>query len=168
MGEHISYENLNYLDYSVLELRDIMAQEIRKRFPNVKVCVGDCQEQIDVEDNSFDRAIAIHVLEHLPNLPKAIEQMHRILKKDGVFQVVIPCEGCLAYAIARKISTERIFKKRYHMSYDWCIKSEHINYPDEIIQELEKFFVIKKKKFFPFTIPLKFCNLVIALELLPK
>ena len=43
--------------------------------------------------------------------------------------VVIPCEGGLAYSLARRISAQRIFEKRYGMSYRFFIESEHINVP---------------------------------------
>ena len=112
--------------------------------------MGDCEERLSFENNYFDRVIAIHVLEHMANLPKALDEITRVLKKDGLFQVVIPCEGSFAHHIARKISAERIFKKRYKTSYDWFIKSEHLNVPYEIFNELKKNFVIKKKTIFQF------------------
>ncbi len=116
----------------------------------------------------YDRIIAIHVLEHLPDLPKAIENMKNNLNKDGVMHIVIPCEGSLVYSICRKISAERVFKKRYHMPYEWLISSEHINKPNEIIEGLEKDFDIVNKTFFPCLVPVLFCNVVIGLELRPK
>ena len=56
--------------------------------------------------------MAIHVLEHLPNLPKALTEVHRSIKKTGTFQVVIPFERGFAYQIAREISAKRIFQSR--------------------------------------------------------
>jgi len=83
--------------------------------------------------------------------------------------VVIPCEGSLAYSIARKISAERIFKKRYGMDYEWFIKREHINSPFEIFNELGKLFKTNSIKFFPFNgIQKEFCNLCIGINLTKK
>ena len=48
--------------------------------------------------------------------------------------VVIPCEGGLAYSLARRVSAQRIFEKRYGMSYRFFIESEHINVPREIMR----------------------------------
>ena len=130
--------------------------------------MGNCESELDFDDNFFDRIIAIHILEHLPNLPKALKEVFRVLKKGGCFQVVIPCEGSLAYTLARKVSAERIFKKRYKTNYNWFIESEHINLPYEIFNELKKNFNIIKKKYFPLPISYEFCNLCIGLNLLPK
>ena len=50
-------------------------------------------------------------------------------------------------------------------NYDWYIKSEHINLPYEIINELKKKFIINKKTYFPIPLSFEFCNLCIAINL---
>ncbi len=168
-GEHIRYENLNIQEYTALELRSEMAEAIRADFPSVEIVIGDCQEHIDVSDNYFDRVLAIHVLEHLPNLPKAIDEIKRILKPDGLLSIVIPCEGGLAYSLARNISARRIFEKRYKQSYDWFVACEHINFPHEIIGELNnKQFSTIDRAFFPLAVPIVSLNLCIGLTLVNK
>jgi len=168
LGEHIGYENLNAVDYYAMELRPEMAEVIKNRFPNVQVIVGDCQKHSSFPDHYFDRIIAIHVLEHLPNLPEALREVRRVLKTDGKFLIVIPCEGGTLYSFARFISAKRIFKKRYGEDYDWYIKTEHINLPDEIEEELKHYFTINKRSYFPFLIPSVQANLVIGLECAPR
>lgn len=168
LGEHISYEQLADLEYYAIELRPDMAKVIKEKFPQVKVTVGDCQARTIFEDNFFDRVNAIHVLEHLPNLPATLKEVNRILKPNGQFAVVIPCEGGLAYSLGRKISAQRLFEKKYKMKYDFFIKTEHINLPDEIFEELEYYFTIQRSGFFPFIIPSIQINLGIGLILKPK
>ncbi|MCP2727777.1 class I SAM-dependent methyltransferase [Limnofasciculus baicalensis] len=163
-GEHLRYENLNSQEYTALELRAEMAAAIRADFPSVEIVIGDCQEHIEVSDNYFDRVLAIHVLEHLPNLPKALDEIKRILKPNGLFSIVIPCEGGFAYSLARNISARRIFEKRYKQSYDWFVACEHINLPHEIIGELhKKQFSIINRTFFPLLVPIINLNLCIGL-----
>ena len=172
LGEHLLYERLTpeqKRQYVALELRKNMADRIKERFPEVQTCVGDCQARLNFEDGYFDRILAIHVLEHLPNLPAAIGEMNRLCNKEsGVFSVVIPCEGSLAYTFARRISAQRIFEKRYKQSYRWLIQREHLNKPQEILPELEKYFKVEHRAFFPLGLPLVFCNLCIGLTLVPK
>jgi SAM-dependent methyltransferase len=167
LGEHIEYEDLHGVEYYALEMRENMAAEIRRRFPAVHAITGNCEERIDFPDASFDRILAIHVLEHLPNLPAAIGEVRRLLKTDGEFIVVIPCEGGLAYSLARRISAQRIFEARYNTSYDWFIRTEHINVPSEILSELKPHFEIVDREFFPLRIPSITLNLVIGLTLRP-
>jgi len=168
LGEHIAYENLDNQQYSILELRENMANVLKERFPSVNTVVGDIQKQTIFNNEQFDRVIAIHVLEHLPDLPHALKEIHRVLKINGSFTAVIPCEGGLAYALARAISAKRLFKKKYKMKYDWLIKTEHINQPHEIIEEIEKQFVICERNYFPLALPFIFCNLCIGLNMIKK
>ncbi len=155
-------------NYYALDIRKNVLNVLSNEHPSINTVLGDCQEELKFDNNFFDRIIAIHILEHLPNLPNALKEISRVLKKNGCFQVVIPCEGSIAYSLARKISAERIFNKRYNSKYDWFIKTEHINLPHEIFNELKKNFIIKKKSYFPFMIPLEFCNLCIGINLEPK
>jgi hypothetical protein len=109
------------------------------------------------------------VLEHLPNLPGAVREMYRLCNKQrGVFTVVIPCEGGLAYGLARRISAQRMFERRYQQSYKWYISREHINRPHEILEELEKYFEVQHQSFFPLRVPIVQINLVIGLTLKPR
>jgi len=173
LGEHLDYENLSEIqavNYVASDLRENMVQKLQERFPKIKALVANCQEQLPYEDGYFDRIIAIHVLEHLPNLPAAIKEMYRLCdKKRGKFMVVIPCEGGLAYSLARRISAQRVFEKRYKQSYKWLIEREHINKPSEILEELNPYFSIQHKTFFPLPMfPIVNLNLCIGLTLTPK
>lgn len=167
LGSHIPFEDLKCQEYTILELRQNILDTLAQKHPEVNGILGDCQKPY-AEKGTFDRVIAIHVLEHLPNLPEALKQMHAVLKEDGVAHIVIPCEGSLAYSICRKISAERLFHKLYHMDYSWFIKTEHINLPYEIIEEIEKYFDIRYKKYFPIPLPFQFCNIAIGMTLYPK
>src|ERR1700690_3827639 len=115
LGEHLHYEKLGPEqedNYYAVELRENMAAEIRRRFPRVKAITGDCQARLDFADGYFDRYIAVHVMEHLPDLPSCIREAYRMLNKEkGQLLIVIPCEGSLAYSIARKISAERVYNQ---------------------------------------------------------
>lgn len=172
LAEHVNYEKLTpeqEANYVALELRQNMVDAIKERFPRIQAVAGDCQQRLDFEDGHFDRILAIHVLEHLPNLPLAVKEMYRVCDKErGVFSVVIPCEGSLAYTLARRISAQRIFEKRYKQSYRWFIEREHINLPQEIISELERYFTITHRSYFPVPLPFMWCNLVIMMTLKPK
>jgi SAM-dependent methyltransferase len=173
LGEHLHYERLNpeqERNYYALELRENMAAKIREGFPRVRAITGDCQARLDFPDGYFDRYIAVHVLEHLPNLPACLREAYRLINKErGQLLVVIPCEGSPAYSLARRISAQRIFEKTYGMSYDVFIKREHINVPAEILAELDPYFTVEARSFFPLPfLPMIFCNLCIGLSLKPR
>ena len=171
-GEHLKYEKLSAeqkANYFAVDIRENMVTELRAQSPEVNAIVGDCQVAMDFDDGYFDRILAIHVLEHLPNLPAAVREMHRLCDKSrGVLSIVIPCEGSLAYSIARKISAQRVFEARYKQSYRWLIEREHINLPHEIFEELAPYFTAMSSSYFPIPVPLEFCNLCIGMTFTPK
>ena len=172
LGEHLKHEKLSpeqERGYYCNEYRDNMAKEITRRFPNVQTVVGDCQKPMDFPDGFFDRYLAIHVLEHLPDLPAAIREAWRLLNKQtGRMLVVIPTEGSLAYGLARKLSAERVWYRHFTAPYTEFYKREHINLVPEILEELNPYFTIETRSYFPLGVPLHFCNLCIGLVLVPR
>jgi len=172
LGSHLRWENLEdekAKNYYVVEVIPDMAAQIQREFIGVHVFAADCQEALAFPNDFFDRVLAIHVLEHLPNLPAAISNIHRVLDKEiGQFIVMIPCEGGLAYTTGRRFTTKRLFERRYKQPYDWFISREHLNRPHEIIEELQQNFILQHKGFFPMRLPIISLNLVIGLSLRPR
>lgn len=164
LGEHLDFEDASEQEeYVALELRDEMAAVIAQEHPGISTLVGDVVAGLDVGDASFDRVVAIHVLEHLPNLPPALDEVRRVLKPGGLFEVVIPCEGGFGYALGRHFTSKRVFEKRYNMPYDWYIKSEHFNVPSEIVAELDTRFIRQRSAWWPLKVPSVHLNLCLGL-----
>ncbi len=173
LGEHLVYEQLTpeqEAGYYCNEYRENMAAEIRRRFPKVQTVVGDCQQRMDFADGFFDRILAIHVLEHLPNLPACVRELYRLTnKRTGRLLIVIPTEGSLAYSAARKISAQRVWNRHFDVDYAEFYKREHINVPHEILAELAPYFEIETRRFFPLPfLPLVATNLVVGFSLRPR
>jgi len=165
IGGHLKYEDLSRQDYHCIELREGIAAETRKLFADVTMVTGDCQQHIPYADEYFDRVVAVHVLEHLPRLPDALDQVDRVLRPGGIISAVLPCDPGLAYEIGRKLSAERLFKRRYHMSYRWLARREHINSPAEILYLLLQRFQEQQRTYFPLRIPIINLNLCIGITL---
>jgi SAM-dependent methyltransferase len=169
LGAQLTYEvQSQNTKYIAMEYRWNMVQALRKRFPNITCCLGDCQGYLPLKAKSMDRVVAIHVLEHLPNLPACIQAIQLILKDSGLFFVVIPCEGGMAYEIARYFTSRRMFEKRYRTPYKWFIRSEHVNTAWEILEELDKHFSVIETSYYPFHLPWIHLNAVIGLTLAPR
>ncbi len=161
-GTHVQFESSG--EYVALEASDQLAAQIPQR-DGLSVVVADCEQRLPWDDDSFDRVLAIHVLEHLYNLPAALEEVARVLRPDGVFIVVIPCEGGDLYSLGRRFTTKRMFEKRYNMPYEWMIRQEHCNTAREVLAELDRRFRVRARRFFPLRLPAVDLNLVIGLEL---
>jgi len=154
LGEHLEFEDGRTGEYVALEMRPEMAQEIERRYPYVTTVVGDVTEGLAFDAGHFDRVIAIHVLEHLLDLPRALDELDRLLAPGGVLSIVLPCEGGLAYSLGRRMTTQRIFEKRYGVSFDIFIRSEHVIVVAEIVRELDMRFILGQSAWFPFPVPL--------------
>jgi SAM-dependent methyltransferase len=163
IGGHLKFEPLEHQDYHCIELRESMAAEIRRRYPGVTTVTGDCQQKIPYGNAFFDRVVVIHVLEHLPDLPRAMIEISRVLKRGGIFSAVLPCDPGLLYEAARKISAEHVFHKRYGLPYRWYIRREHINSPAEILHVVREQLSVFETSYFPFHIPIASINLCIGL-----
>lgn len=165
LGEHIRFEDLEDQEYFAVELRQELAENLGERFPTVTTVVADCQERLPFDDGFFDRVLAIHVLEHLPDLPSALDEVARVLARGGRFVTVIPCEGGVVYSLARRFTSQRLFEREFGRDYDWFIGYEHINLPWEIETELAKRFRVMDTRYFPFRVPFVKVNLVIGLTM---
>lgn len=165
-GSHLEFEDsAKIVEYVGVELRPTFADAVAKRNPKARLVVGDCQKRLDLPDGHFDRVLAIHILEHLENLPAALVEIKRVLRPGGLFSVIIPAEGGLGYWLGRKVSVQRIFEKRYHQAYGPYIKYEHVNTAREVLAELNPLFRTVHREFYPLRLPLVDANLIIGLTL---
>jgi len=161
-GTHLPFEPTG--EYVALEASGELAAKIPRR-DGLSVVVGDCEERLPWDDASFDRVLAIHLLEHLYNLPAALDEVARVLRPDGAFSVVIPCEGGALYSLGRRFTTKRIFEKRYQMPYEWMIRQDHCNTAREVLTELANRFRVRRRSYYPLWLPSPNVNLMIGLEL---
>jgi hypothetical protein len=94
----------------------------------------------------------------------------RVLRAGGVLAAVIPCEGGFAYRLGRRLTTQRVFERRYGVPYDWHVRAQHPNRPGELFEEIAKRFAIRDRTFFPLRVPIVHANLVIGITatLLPE
>lgn len=72
------FKSLNHLDYTTTDLNSPIA--------DVKADICD----LPFQDNSFDTIICNHVLEHIQNDTKAIQELNRILRPSGMAILQIP------------------------------------------------------------------------------
>lgn len=162
IDQKLTAEEIGGQEYHVLELREEFCKRLTERLPAERVHLGSIEERQPFPDGSFDRVIAVHVLEHLPNLPAALDEISRLLTPDGVLDVVLPCEGGLVYSLARRVSSKRLFEKEFKMKYEPIIRSEHVSELWEVKEELAERFRAEKTRHYPFPVPLDTINIFVG------
>lgn len=66
---------------------EYLTGDLEKIYSDVKVDVTDMHQ---FDDDTFDYFIINHVLEHVPDEKKAMEEIRRVLKPDGVLFISFP------------------------------------------------------------------------------
>lgn len=51
------------------------------------------KKKLPYKDNNFDVCICFDVLEHVPDVDFFLKEVKRVLKKNGQFFLIVPCEG---------------------------------------------------------------------------
>ncbi len=91
LATHVVATDLEIIDPSThspgLEITREFLKELK--ITNVKVEHASA-ESLPFPDNSFDMVISVHVLEHVPDREKAIQEINRVLKKGGINFCVVP------------------------------------------------------------------------------
>ena len=129
---HIKYEK-SFKNYDIVEpFKELYKNEthlnkVRKEFVSI----------FEVK-NSYDKIIS-----------------KNLLKKRGILQVAVPCEGEIAFKLGWLITTAIAFKIKYNLDYSKMIKYEHVNTLNEILIILKNNFKIKKFSRSPFILPIK-------------
>lgn len=78
----------------------------------------DIQDMFVYTENMFDLVLCSHVLEHIPDDNKAVKELYRVLKKDGVLVVLVPISLALEDTLENKDYTSVADKWKYYGQND--------------------------------------------------
>lgn len=82
---------------------------------NISVCKLDlnCKEDYEkIGYEKFDSIIAINVLEHVEDDVFALQQLQKMLKKEGMLIILVPCHKFLYNIIDKKVGHLRRYTKK--------------------------------------------------------
>ena len=137
--------NLNHIPYNTNfnEQYDIVEPEkwFYQDSPNLKRLNNIYSNIYSISSNlKYDRIFSIMVLEHILDLPDLIKKSISLLKRGGLFQVAIPCEGELAWYLAWRLGTSSTFWLKYKKNWGEMIRYEHVNNLEEIQSLINYYF----------------------------
>jgi 2-polyprenyl-3-methyl-5-hydroxy-6-metoxy-1,4-benzoquinol methylase len=129
-GGGITTESLSYY-YPKVEIFgcDVSKQAIRyaKSFGSGRVEYSVIKnKRLPYKDNFFDACICLDVMEHIPDVNFFLKEVKRILKKNGKFFLLVPCEGQpfthTWFSQLLKIGDKMTFKRYGHIHPEFTHK----------------------------------------------
>ncbi len=99
-------------------------QEVeRMGIKGITLQVGDAT-CLDFPDASFDKLLCSEVIEHIPDAPQALREMHRVLKPGGTLVLSTPNKGSW-YGFDRYGLWEKLLRRKWpHPCDEWRSMSE--------------------------------------------
>ncbi len=142
-GEHFPYVRHKYDSYTLTDMSSevlTIAKEKISPKSNGKISF-DVQtgERLSYDDNTFDRVIAAHLLEHIYQPHLALKEWSRVIKPGGNLTILIPTDPGLAWRLGRNLGPrKRALSKG--IAYDYVMAREHVNSSNNLIALLKHYF----------------------------
>jgi len=116
-------------------------EEAFRKLPNVDYLSIDLEspramKHMDLTDlplgnNSFDVIFCVHVLEHIPDAPKAMREMFRVLKPGGLGVILVPIDKKLSQTFEDPSLTSKEDRTRYYGQWDH-VRQYGLDYADKL------------------------------------
>jgi len=122
---------------------------------------------LDYSDNTFDRLLATHVLEHIYQPHLALKEWLRVIKPGGVLSILIPTDPGLAWRLGRHLGPRKQAMAK-GIPYDYIMAREHVNSCHNLVALLRYYFSDAKEAWWPFPVPSIDLNLFFAFHAVVK
>jgi len=165
-GEHFPYVRHRYDRYFMTDLDPKALEVARKKlasWPGHEKIVFETQEgsQAPYADNTFDRVVAVHILEHICQPQLAIKEWARILKPGGMLSILIPTDPGIAWRLGRHLGPRKNALAQ-GIPYDYVMAREHVNSCNSLIALLRFYFKNPRESWWPFPVASMDLNLFFA------
>jgi ubiquinone/menaquinone biosynthesis C-methylase UbiE len=164
-GEHLQYIRHKFDEYTLSDSNKKILENAQQKLsqkPDPRINY-DIQEgdRLSYKDNTFDRLIATHVLEHIHHPHNALKEWARVLKDGGTLSVVLPTDPGFAWRFGRKLGPRRSAIAK-GIPYDYLMAREHVNSCVNLISILRHYFPNSNESWWPTPIPSVDVNLFFA------
>ncbi|AYH45327.1 class I SAM-dependent methyltransferase [Azoarcus sp. DN11] len=155
-GEHLPFVRHSFDQYTLTDL-DPKTLEVAKRKlagihnGNVTIEVQTGSE-LAYPDNTFDRLVATHVLEHIYQPHLALKEWRRVLKHSAIISILIPTDPGMTWRLGRHFGPRKNAVAR-GIAYDYVMAREHVNSCNNLIAILRHYFPGSREAWWPFPIP---------------
>lgn len=162
-GHHFPHVKQDFKQYVMTDGSEAMLDIASKKFSG-QLSSGKLRIEkqdataLTYPDNSFDRLIATHVLEHLPNPVNVLREWDRIVRPNGIISIVLPCDPGMLWRLGRHLGPRQNARK-LGISYDYLQAAEHINSIFNLVVFIRHHFEAVSEFWYPARIPAPDLNL---------
>jgi len=154
-GEHLAFVRHSFDEYTLTDLDPKTLEVAKKKLAFIanRKAAFEVQEgsELAYPDNTFDRLVATHVLEHIYQPHLALNEWSRVLKNRGVLSILIPTDPGMAWRLGRHFGPRKNAIKQ-GIAYDYVMAREHVNSCNNLIAILRHYFPQSKEAWWPFSI----------------
>jgi phosphatidylethanolamine/phosphatidyl-N-methylethanolamine N-methyltransferase len=165
-GVHIDFVKHQFNEYwmtdsstSMLEISSARSVQSSK----IRIAQEDASN-LSFADNSFDRLIASHVLEHLSQPHEVLREWARVVKPGGVISLILPCDPGFLWRFGRKLGPRRRAIAN-GIDYDYWMAREHINPIQNLVTFIEYYFNTISSSWWPLRLPSFDLNLIYVVNI---
>ncbi|NOT84663.1 MAG: class I SAM-dependent methyltransferase [Methylococcaceae bacterium] len=155
-GEHLGFVRHGFNQYILSDLDaktlDVAKRKLDAGFGNKLLYEVQSGEHLSYADNSFDRLIASHVLEHIYQPHLVLKEWQRVVKNGGVLSILIPTDPGVAWRLGRQLGPRKNAIAQ-GIAYDYVMAREHVNSCNNLIALLRHYFPDRTEAWWPFPIP---------------
>lgn len=155
-GEHLGFVRHTFDQYVLSDMDaktlEVAKEKLADKFGSKLVFETQNGEELSHADNSFDRLIAAHVLEHIHRPHLALKEWRRVVKNGGVLSVLIPTDPGLAWRLGRHLGPRKNAVAQ-GIAYDYVMAREHVNSCNNLIALLRHYFPDRTEAWWPFSVP---------------
>ena len=160
-GDHIfhmdrfSCYTLSDADETMLAMaRDRIEESGRFRDREIRTSVQQ-GERLTFPDGAFDRLVATHVLEHIPEPYKALREWARVVRPGGIISVILPTDPGILWRFSRRIG-----RGKNEVPYEYWNCREHVNPISHLVTYINHYFEHVDATWWPLRVPSIDCNLL--------
>lgn len=163
-GVHIRSVRHQFEEYVLTDFSTDMLSNFDAGDQKVTIRTEDATA-LSFADNSFDRVIAAHVLEHLYKPHEVLREWVRVLKPGGTLSLVLPCDPGVMWRLGRYFGPRQRAKQN-GLAYDYVMAREHVNAITNLTAFIRYYFNNRKEYWWPFQIPSTDMNLIFATNII--
>ena len=115
-------------------------------------------------ENTFNRLIATHVLEHVSDPHLALAEWVRVVRPGGVISLILPCDPGFLWRLGRNFGPRRKAEQA-GLPYDYYMAREHINSIFNLDEIIKYQFPQRKTVWWPMRVPAPNLNLIYGVNL---